>query len=921
MINNDAPQHESTAGVCDKGADEWSSLVEQHVGHLHGGGELPQQCNQLGSGDTWIDGAKNVIAKKSGVYVKQAATGYYTATTPSTPQPPPHQLSLGGGGEEGHSPQTMDLMENHVDRHYAMPSTISPAYCEGVWAEEERGCTKDQQDESLQLKWSESTKELENCVGSDLCHVITCLDAQSTLDTATTSFHPVGTMYERSSLTCGVDLLPQGVLDPTNSEQLQQLQQKKTRLPTAQCTITSPPMSSDSSSTPNMKIPTHMSRSWGASTSGRWSPSQGDSSAGVPGHMLLQQQQHVSVYQPHHVNSASTPRLPSEQFIASPHKVHDRTGLRCRSGSVISDMWLTPQTSDVGDELMPFLMERESRAIVLWNIGGLPSADLRSMCEAYGDIVYFEDGFKDIGKCVVFVAYYDLSSAVRANIGLQHDIAHFLDQKQDVGIIHHHSNFMIPLYCVGLCRNAAIYLQRLDSCDGSPHRSYISESEAASLCQEYGTLKSVFPGTGGTLVEFFDTREARAVLNAFVSGGPMHGAGGIIAVEALRSDSERKLGQQLLSLLDKWKVTADADAVHVSAAVVPPPINLSPRTATRTSRPIQTFDGNDFPLNDILLSKTPGWRDETTTGSRLLGQLLERSKERSNSLDCRKANFHASSAPRKTSISHVDCIEETPLMPLTRRTRTHSESIVHCVANPTTSHRYSSSAVEGKPRRLSTGVFCTKGGLNSASNGTPGSHSSSSRRFKRDTYSMAGGERGGGGEENYDLDVERIAAGRDKRTTIMIRNIPNKYTQIMLLSEIDVAFKQGYDFFYLPIDFKNRCNIGYAFINFMDPQRIIPFWNEFNGQRWHNFNSEKVCAMSYARIQGKASMIARFQNSSLMERGDEYRPLIFFTSGAEKGLPEPFPSKDKNDPRDMHRSNHSLRGSSNGTPNLKGGYY
>ena len=35
-----------------------------------------------------------------------------------------------------------------------------------------------------------------------------------------------------------------------------------------------------------------------------------------------------------------------------------------------------------------------------------------------------------------------------------------------------------------------------------------------------------------------------------------------------------------------------------------------------------------------------------------------------------------------------------------------------------------------------------------------------------------------------------------------IRNIPNKYTQRMLLDEIDLDFLGTYDFFYLPIDFK-----------------------------------------------------------------------------------------------------------------------
>lgn len=35
----------------------------------------------------------------------------------------------------------------------------------------------------------------------------------------------------------------------------------------------------------------------------------------------------------------------------------------------------------------------------------------------------------------------------------------------------------------------------------------------------------------------------------------------------------------------------------------------------------------------------------------------------------------------------------------------------------------------------------------------------------------------------------------------------------------------------------------------VEPRHIVPFFKEFNGQRWKNFNSEKVCAITYARIQ------------------------------------------------------------------------
>ncbi|KAI9914776.1 hypothetical protein PsorP6_007641 [Peronosclerospora sorghi] len=142
----------------------------------------------------------------------------------------------------------------------------------------------------------------------------------------------------------------------------------------------------------------------------------------------------------------------------------------------------------------------------------------------------------------------------------------------------------------------------------------------------------------------------------------------------------------------------------------------------------------------------------------------------------------------------------------------------------------------------------------------------------------------------FTLSIDKVASGEDERTTLMIRNIPNKYTQQMLLAEINRNHDRNYDFFYLPIDFKNKCNMGYAFINFIRPVHIKAFYQEFDGQKWTNFNSEKVCAITYARLQGKQAMITRFQNSSLMEKHESYRPLVFGSSGPNRGRPELFPA-------------------------------
>ncbi|GAB4828525.1 hypothetical protein Ancab_018184 [Ancistrocladus abbreviatus] len=144
-------------------------------------------------------------------------------------------------------------------------------------------------------------------------------------------------------------------------------------------------------------------------------------------------------------------------------------------------------------------------------------------------------------------------------------------------------------------------------------------------------------------------------------------------------------------------------------------------------------------------------------------------------------------------------------------------------------------------------------------------------------------------KKQYELDVDRILQGQDNRTTLMIKNIPNKYTSKMLMAAIDERHRGTYDFIYLPIDFKNKCNVGYAFINMVDPSHIIPFYETLNGKKWEKFNSEKVASLAYARIQGKQALIAHFQNSSLMNEDKRCRPILFHTDGPNAGDQVPFP--------------------------------
>ncbi|RJE21256.1 Meiosis protein MEI2 [Aspergillus sclerotialis] len=143
------------------------------------------------------------------------------------------------------------------------------------------------------------------------------------------------------------------------------------------------------------------------------------------------------------------------------------------------------------------------------------------------------------------------------------------------------------------------------------------------------------------------------------------------------------------------------------------------------------------------------------------------------------------------------------------------------------------------------------------------------------------------------VDVERIRLGLDVRTTIMLRNIPNKIDQSILKAIVDQTSHGKYDFMYLRIDFANNCNVGYAFINFDDPIDIIDFVNARAGRTWNCFNSDKIAEVSYATIQGKDCLVQKFRNSSVMLENPMFRPKIFHTgTGPLAGTEARFPGPD-----------------------------
>jgi len=152
-------------------------------------------------------------------------------------------------------------------------------------------------------------------------------------------------------------------------------------------------------------------------------------------------------------------------------------------------------------------------------------------------------------------------------------------------------------------------------------------------------------------------------------------------------------------------------------------------------------------------------------------------------------------------------------------------------------------------------------------------------------------------DEDDDKDVQATSAGvlPPGCVTAMLRNIPNKYTQLMLMEQLyDDGFKGELDFIYLPIDFKNKCNVGYAFLNFRTPEACAAFAAAYHlsntREKLPGFNSKKVCEVSAARFQGRQENVRRLQASAVMAElsgHPDWLPMLFDEDGKAVEFPVP----------------------------------
>eukprot|EP00931_Biecheleriopsis_adriatica_P062941 TRINITY_DN38039_c0_g2_i1.p1 TRINITY_DN38039_c0_g2~~TRINITY_DN38039_c0_g2_i1.p1 ORF type:complete len:426 (-),score=64.35 TRINITY_DN38039_c0_g2_i1:23-1300(-) len=98
-------------------------------------------------------------------------------------------------------------------------------------------------------------------------------------------------------------------------------------------------------------------------------------------------------------------------------------------------------------------------------------------------------------------------------------------------------------------------------------------------------------------------------------------------------------------------------------------------------------------------------------------------------------------------------------------------------------------------------------------------------------------------------------------TTIVVRNIPARYTQERLL---EIWEPDGsYNFLYLPYSVRQKRGAGYVFINFCTHEAAVAFWQKVQGTRLPGCEHLKCVDIAVADVQGLEENLRYWSNRKL----------------------------------------------------------
>jgi len=139
------------------------------------------------------------------------------------------------------------------------------------------------------------------------------------------------------------------------------------------------------------------------------------------------------------------------------------------------------------------------------------------------------------------------------------------------------------------------------------------------------------------------------------------------------------------------------------------------------------------------------------------------------------------------------------------------------------------------------------------------------------------------------INLEGESSEKQAVTTIMIRNIPNRYTRKMLMDELDfLGFKDTYDFIYVPMDRSTHWNVGYAFVNFLEEEsatRCMETLTDYHFSRFQRLG--KIAQACPAHIQGLKNNMEYYSNTAVQNSNlQSQRPLVIRKHVSQQQLAE-----------------------------------
>jgi len=214
----------------------------------------------------------------------------------------------------------------------------------------------------------------------------------------------------------------------------------------------------------------------------------------------------------------------------------------------------------------PSPVNRTSRGLAILHAAHLFIPEVRSTCEAFGSLMSFRPDFCK-SRGVIFVSYHDLRSAQYAAVELKASLKRLATPR---GASDDRYDGVQVQYCIPLNASAAgdestVVVSNLPG-------SFDEQSLKIDM-MSYGAVRSVrFDGLGehgagsgqSSIIEFYDVQDAKQAVLELENTQPWGPE--TTASVGVRHPTERRQGQELLSLIGRWR-KEESSRVEVGSTV------------------------------------------------------------------------------------------------------------------------------------------------------------------------------------------------------------------------------------------------------------------------------------------------------------------------------------------------------------------